>query len=191
MKQMHLRNVPPPAETFDHIELIKWLAAWIKPEHYLELGVRNGVCFKQIIPFTKKSTGVDIVIDDSLTNLIKNLTPDIEVNYYKGTTDEYFNSIDKNILFDLVFIDADHSYEQCLNDFLNVKDYVVKNGFVIFHDTYPYTEKFMQTKVRGECYKVPFYIKENLSDEWELVTLPFNPGLTIAKKSPGKNIWKY
>jgi predicted O-methyltransferase YrrM len=188
---IHLRNTPPPDETLNHIEFIKWLSHWLKPSHYLELGVREGMCFHQIIPNAEYSTGVDIEpCSDPLTQWIKNNQVSHKVNYYKGTTDEYFSSLSKDTVFDLVFIDADHSYESVLKDFLNVKDKVIKNGFVILHDTYPYTKEFMETKVRGECYKVPMYIKENLHPEWEVVTLPFNPGLTILKKSPGSNIWE-
>ena len=37
MKPIHLRNVPPPAETFNHVEFLNNLIYWIKPEKYLEL----------------------------------------------------------------------------------------------------------------------------------------------------------
>jgi predicted O-methyltransferase YrrM len=191
MIPIHLRNTPPPAETLNHDTLLIWLAHWIQPSHYLELGVRTGAVFHQIIPFTKHSTGVDMETSENLKQFINQKNWNHKVDYFKGTTDEYFNSIGDDVFFDFVFIDADHSYDQCLKDFLNVKDRVVKNGFIVFHDTYPYTEEFMQTKVRGECYRVPMYIREHLHEEWELVTLPFNPGLTIAKKSPGQNIWNY
>ena len=43
MQPIHLRNVPPPAETFAHTEFFDLLFKWIRPEHYLELGVRHGV----------------------------------------------------------------------------------------------------------------------------------------------------
>mgnify|MGYP001426872388 CR=1 FL=1 len=183
---VYLKNVPPPAETFNHIEFLEFLAKWVQPDHYLELGVRSGVCFSKLSRHAKYSTGVDTVEPSPLVKSA--MQTNSNINYFKGTTDEYFNSKIKTT-FDLVFIDADHSYEQCLKDFLNVKDKVVKNGFVILHDTYPYSKKFMEEKVRGDCYKVPMYIRENLHSEWELVTLPFNPGLTIAKKSPGSDIW--
>jgi hypothetical protein len=38
---------------------------------------------------------------------------------------------------------------------------------------------------RGQCedvYKTAKYIKQNLIDDFEIVTLPFNPGVTICKK---------
>jgi hypothetical protein len=46
MIDIYLRNQPPPIETFDHISFISFLADWIRPEHYLELGVRSGINFK-------------------------------------------------------------------------------------------------------------------------------------------------
>ena len=34
----------------------------------------------------------------------------------------------------------------------------------------------------NDVYKTALYIKENLIDEFEILTLPFNPGVTIVKK---------
>ena len=36
------------------------MASWIKPERYLELGVRWGTSFKEIAPYCKESWGVDM-----------------------------------------------------------------------------------------------------------------------------------
>jgi hypothetical protein len=105
-----------------------------------------------------------------------------------------FESIkDKGLQFDMVFIDADHSHEQSYKDFLNVKDMVVPDGFVFFHDTYPCNEELTQAHFCNDCYKTPIAIKENFSDEWEVVTLPFNPGVTICKKARKDNKlpWMY
>lgn len=180
MHPIHLRNVPPPLETFDHINLLSWFAGWIKPERYLELGVRDGRCFTQIAGQCKEAIAVDIV--DPQFPLTRNMS------YQKMYTDEYFNTIKgKNIQFDMVFIDADHSHEQSYQDFINVKDLVIQNGFVFFHDTYPYSEELTAPHYCNDCYKTPIKIKENFSNEWELVTLPFNPGVTICKKVYNKN----
>jgi len=183
MTPIHLRNVPPPAETFNHIHFMQTIAFWLKPERYLELGCRAGASLIPISKLSKEVYAVDM-------NPPKYTIPD-NCKVSICTTDQFFENLDPAINFDMVFIDADHSYEQCLQDFLNVKDKVVKNGFVLFHDTYPYSKEFMETKVRGDCYRVPMYIRENLHSEWEVVTLPFNPGLSIAKKTPGEDIWNY
>lgn len=180
MKPVHLRNVPPPIETFDHVNLIQWIAGWMKPERYLELGVRDGKCFLEVAPYCNVAIGVDK--DNPPFAIPHNCT------YEQMYTDEYFEKIKgSDTFFDMVFIDADHSFEQSYKDFLNVKDYVVPNGIVFFHDTYPCSEDLTVHYYCNDCYKTPIEIRKNFYDEWELVTLPFNPGVTICKKIYGKN----
>lgn len=41
-----------------------------------------------------------------------------------------------NIKFDLIFIDADHSYEGVKNDTYNYIEFLKNGGYLIFHDTY-------------------------------------------------------
>ena len=180
MKPIYLRNVPPPTETFDHINLLEWFAVWVKPERYLELGVRDGKCFTKIAPLCKEAIAVDII--DPVFSLTDNM------KYEKMYTDSYFAKIkDLNLKFDMVFIDADHSHEQSYKDFLNVKDLVIEDGFVFFHDSYPYSKELLDPNYCNDCYKTPIKIKELFLNEWEIVTLPFNPGVTICKKIYNKN----
>ena len=134
MKPIHLRNVPPPGETFDHVGFFDFLLQWIRPENYLELGVREGSTFRTVSKHCTKAIGVDI------SPLPFPLSDNME--YYSTTTDDFFNTLDPEIKFDVVFIDADHSHEQTLKDFLNVKDRVIEDGFIFFHDTYPYDPVF-------------------------------------------------
>ena len=174
MKPIHLRNIPPPIETFNHIEFLSLISSWVRPECYLELGVRAGVNFQTIAKHCKKAIGVDT--SPPPFELSSNM------EYHTMYTDEYFESLDKDIMFDMVFIDADHSHQQSLKDFLNVKDRVIKDGFIFFHDTYPYNEKLFVPNLCNDVYKTALYIKQNLIDEFEIVTLPINPGVTIVKK---------
>jgi hypothetical protein len=181
MQPVYLRNVPPPAETFEHINLLQWFAGWVKPERYLELGVRDGRCFAAVAPLCTEAIAVDCI--NPMFSIPSNAT------YKQMYTDEYFKSIyGTDIQFDMVFIDADHSFEQSYQDFLNVKDYVIDDGFVFFHDTYPCNAEMTAPHFSHNCYKTPIEIKKNFSTEWELVTLPFNPGVTIAKKVGKKDL---
>lgn len=178
LSPIHLRNVPPPAETFDHVSFFKFLFSWIKPESYLELGVRDGKNFVAVSEFCKKIVGVDIVSHPFNHADVKS-----EIfEYHIMSTDKYFESLDRETKFDVVFIDADHSHEQSLKDFLNVKDLVIEDGFIFFHDTYPWDESFFHPGACNDVYKTALYIKQNFIDEFEIVTLPFNPGVTIVKK---------
>jgi hypothetical protein len=174
MKPIHLRNIPPPAETFNHTEFFDLLFKWLRPENYLELGIREGGNFITLAKHCKKAVGVDVLGPKF------GLTDNME--YHTTTTDDYFNSLPDETMFDVVFIDADHSHEQSLKDFLNVKDRVIEDGFILFHDTYPYDSCMMDVGQCNDVYKTAQYIKEHLIDEFEIVTLPINPGVSIVKK---------
>jgi hypothetical protein len=174
MKPIYLRNIPPPAETFNHVAFLDFMLSWIRPECYLELGVRGGETFLNVSKHCKKAIGVDINPPPFL------LSDNME--YYNCTTDKYFATLNKDIMFDVVFIDADHSHVQSLKDFINVKDRVIEDGFIFFHDTYPYDPSMFVPELCNDVYKTAQYIKTNLMDQFEIVTLPINPGVTIVKK---------
>jgi hypothetical protein len=174
MTPIHLRNLPPPVETFDHINFFDMMMSWIKPECYIELGVREGVNFEICAKHAKKAIGVDIIPAK------RPLQPNME--YHQMTTDEYFNQLDPELKFDVAFIDADHSYEQSLKDFNNIKDRIIEDGFIFLHDTYPYDPSMFDPGMCNDVYRTALHIKTHFIDEFEVVTLPFNPGVTIVKK---------
>ncbi len=178
LSPIYLRNIPPPAETFDHVSFFKFFFSFLKPECYLELGVRDGKNFISVSEYCKKAIAVDILPQQFNKKLVKSQI----FEYHTMKTDSYFDNFDKNIMFDAVFIDADHSHEQSLKDFLNVKNYVIEDGFIFFHDTYPWDESFFDPGACNDVYKTALFIKQNFVDDFEIVTLPFNPGVTIVKK---------
>jgi hypothetical protein len=151
------------------------MAKWIKPERYLELGVRDLRCFKAVSALPKESIGVDLNPLD--------MKPSKSITLFRGCTDKYFESIKgSGLLFDMVFIDADHSHGQSLKDFINAQGFLLEDGFIFLHDTYPYNERMLSPDLCNDAYKTPLWIKKNMQDQFEIVTLPFNPGLTIIKK---------
>lgn len=174
MQPIHLRNVPPPMETFDHTSFLDFIFSYLKPENYIELGVRDGRNFSILARHCKAAIGVDVV--PAPFQLASNMI------YHTTTTDNYFSTLDADVKFDAVFIDADHSHEQSLKDFMNVKDRVIEDGFIFFHDTYPYDELMFNPQLCNDVYKTALYVKQNFIDEFEILTFPFNPGVTVAKK---------
>lgn len=174
MKEIYLRNLPGECRDFSHTDFFLFLFSFLKPENYLELGVRDGSNFRPVSPLCKKSTAVDIIPIQFPIGA--------NCGYFQMSTDTFFEKLDKTERYDAVFIDADHSHAQSLKDFLNVKDLVVEDGFIFLHDTYPYDESWIVPVSCGDVYKTALYIKQNFLDEFEIVTLPFNPGLTIIKK---------
>ena len=175
MKPIYLRNIPPPAETFNHPEVLSNFFKWLKPENYLELGVRDGSTFLPVSQYCGRAVGVDAFNAPPFE-----LQPNME--FHTMLTDEYFAKLDPSVRFDAVFIDADHSHEQSLKDFINVKDRVIDDGFIFFHDTYPYDASMLDPLACNDCYRTALFIKQNFIDEFEILTLPFNPGVTIVKK---------
>jgi hypothetical protein len=178
MTPIHLRNLPENssrgAETFDHPKFFEFLFKYLKPECYLEIGVRQCETFNVVAKYCKKAIGVDIIKSP--------VTKSRKVEFHLKSSDEYFKTLSDDVTFDVVFIDGDHSHEQSLKDFMNVKDRVIEDGFIFLHDTYPFDEKYITPEACGEVYKTAQYIKENLIDEFEILTLPINPGVTMIKK---------
>ena len=64
---------------------------------------------------------------------------------FVGTSDEYFNSINDTVKFDVVFIDGLHLQEQLTLDIQNSLMHLNENGIIVCHDCLPTTEE-MQTR---------------------------------------------
>jgi len=91
---------------------------------YLEIGVRNGECFKEIKCTNK--IGVD-------PNPISNDTT------HKMTSDEFFETWDSSKKFDVIFIDGLHLEEQVDVDIQNSLNFLNEGGYVVLHDCNPPT----------------------------------------------------
>jgi hypothetical protein len=91
---------------------------------YLEIGVRDGECFKQIC--CKNKTGVD-------PNPVSSDTTHIM------TSDDYFNSITEDTKFDIIFIDGLHLDFQVDLDIENSLKHLKEGGTILLHDCNPPT----------------------------------------------------
>ncbi|MES2395658.1 MAG: class I SAM-dependent methyltransferase [Bacteroidota bacterium] len=119
-------------------------------ESYLSLGVGNGGSFAMECFFMQKSLTNAIEIDNlaygaqigqnekEILDFIEIARPfmnkDCNLQFYKQTTDVYFNQLSKTAKFDVIFIDADHSYEGVKKDYDNSLNHINKGGLIIFHD---------------------------------------------------------
>lgn len=184
MIPIHLRNIPEPVETYNHPFILEHFALWIKPERYLEIGVRDGRVLNIVSKYCKECYAVDLKF------LNKNFTDNVKL--FETSSDDFFLNLDNNIKFDMVFIDGDHNKEQVYKDFINVESKVIDDGFIFFHDSYPCNELMTHPGLSNNCWEAVKQIKSNFIHTWEIVTLPFNPGVTIMKKMSLKKqlIWK-
>lgn len=174
-----------------HESIIADIALAMRPEVYLELGYGSGDTHAKVRPYCGRALAID-VRPASL-----GIWPD---DYFQMTTDEFFANLqdqtkkefwgkipiqrftDPLFQVDLAFIDADHSYEQSLKDFKNLWPYIKTNGIVMFHDSYPHHPFLTQLEWSGTVYKTIKWIKANMYEDCEIVTIPVSPGLTIIRK---------
>lgn len=117
---------------------------------YLEVGTRYGVCFKEILLPRENKTCIDIKKEYSDLDLI-------------SSSDDFFKQNLKK--FDLIFIDADHSYEQSYKDVLNSLQCLNEGGSIVMHDCNPPNEEMILMWWMGTVYKtiLKLRIESNLS----------------------------
>lgn len=139
------------ATEYDHA-LSKNSGVWQQPEelanlllflqekeikNFLDIGTFNGITFNLISDVLNTFRNVNcITVDPFDHNKVKN-----EKYTYQQTTSDYY----KNQVFDLVFIDGDHSYECSKNDYLNVGQYA---KYCVFHDI---NDIFVRSNNGGVC----------------------------------------
>lgn len=152
-------------------DVVVYFANVLRPQTYLELGVLKGERVTKIAAYVDLAVGVDMNVPE--------LKKDYE--FCHMATNVFFDDlVSKFPKFDMVFIDADHSYEQSYKDFVNVVPYVEENGLIFMHDTFPQTKEHTNLGVCGEVYKTAIKIRQDPA--YEIVTIPTFPGMSIIKK---------
>lgn len=151
-----------------HSDFVATLAAYLKPNVYLELGLYEGETFKKVLPYTNRAIGVDKEL--KISNIGE---------LYQCSTDEFFQTFTGKV--DMVFIDADHQFESAKLDFENSLNILNPGGLVIFHDTDPNEDKLIHPGYCGDSYKLVDYLES--SAEYNIITLPIEPpGLSIVTR---------
>jgi hypothetical protein len=160
------------------VDIARGLKKTIENPRYLELGVWKARCFNSVAPYFFEAIGVDV----------KQSNKYITVNhkFYRTSTVDYFKKYYDGKLFNLIFIDACHEFENVKVDFKNSYNSIVDNGLIVLHDTYPANEG--EFKGCKDAYKIVDWIKTN-NFNGEQATLPFYFGLTIFRKCSKQLLW--
>lgn len=175
---------------YDHNKIIKLIATGLKDagflNRYLELGIRNGACFNEIAPLVNEAYAVDI---DPLC--FKAIKQNKNLNWFNGTTDDFFMRHDINKKFDLIFIDADHSHKSSLKDFESSFKFINENGLILLHDTYPPDESYTAANYCSDTWKTADQLRKacKIGGNFEIVTLPFYYGITIVRSINRQLLW--
>ena len=118
---------------------------------YLEIGIRGGQNFQAIK--LKDKTGVDPATNKHVT--------------HKMTSDTFFS--ENKRVYDLIFIDGLHEYEQVYRDITNALKVLQPNGTIVCHDMLPTTEISQQYPRatpcwNGNCWKAWVRLRQERKD---------------------------
>lgn len=145
---------------------------------YLEIGIYTGECFNKIQCEFK--AGVDPNPAFS--------SPWI----FKSTSDKYFDILNPETKFDIIFIDGLHHTEQVDRDIENSLKHLSENGRIVIHDCNPPTYQHASREPilnewNGDVYKSIIRLRENRGD-LKIVTVDIDWGCAIIKKEKSSRI---
>jgi hypothetical protein len=109
---------------------INLLADKLSARKYLEIGVEKGETFTDI-RITER-TAVDPAFAFDTTALANANT-----HFHQKPSDQFFAEISGNSLFDLIFIDGLHQFEQVVRDFSNAIIHSHSGSVIVLDDTKP------------------------------------------------------
>jgi len=123
-----------------------------KFRNFLEIGFSSGINNTILNKFFKfnQIVGIDIFSDNlSGENLLSNMTWKNLILIVGDSTEKRTLEIVKKLgSFELIFIDANHTYEYVKKDFENYKNFLSPGGIIAFHDIdcpdFPGVKKFWE-----------------------------------------------
>src|SRR5215216_1667820 len=115
-----------------YLAFLDQVHAKLRPETYLEIGVRNGTS----LALSRART---VAIDPAYS-----ITDEIscDLRLFRTSSDEYFNRAvplapTGGRPFDLAFIDGLHLFEFAFRDFVHAEQYSSPGGVIVFDDVLP------------------------------------------------------
>jgi predicted O-methyltransferase YrrM len=167
-----------------HVDFIVALATVVRPNVYVELGVHKAELFNLVIPYAEQLVGVDV--DPKSATFIRRAP---NVRFVCATTSEFADECRRSgLLIDMLFIDADHSRESVVRDFRDYLPFVRPHGLILLHDTHPGDASLIDAGWCGDAYLAIEELQRD-SDEYEMMTLPVSPGLTLCRKRSSQLSW--
>ena len=150
---------------YNRISLINKAVNQFKDCKYLEIGCQTNICFDSI------SANYKVGVDPQSGGTIRD------------TSDNFFNSND--IIFDVIFIDGLHTFDQCRKDIINSFKFLKIGGYIFLHDLIPRTWMEENTPPiqgvwTGDIWKVLFEL--NKTDGINFWVILADHGIGIVKK---------
>lgn len=131
-----------------HTDIINSLITRYGYKSYLEIGLDTGANFRRINLDNKYS--VDPYYHDN-NDTIRSDSQIPDCLTWRMTSDEMFETVAKDMSFDIVFIDWMHTEEQVAKDIVNSLKHLNKGGKIVVHDCLPASyEAQLVPRIQGE-----------------------------------------
>ncbi|MDI6813492.1 MAG: class I SAM-dependent methyltransferase [Desulfitobacteriaceae bacterium] len=167
-----------------HEDFIVALASLFRPRIYVELGLSRCELFNRMIPYCEQLIGVDISPEAG-----NYMAKTVKTRFVLAATEEFAQELRLSpISIDLLFIDADHSREAVIRDFHDYFPFVAPHGLILLHDTHPGQPELIQPQWCGDGYLAAAELGRQTKD-YELMTIPISPGLTLCRKRSAQLAW--
>jgi len=159
---------------------LNYLANSINATKYLEIGVETGSTFQEVSCAEKLGVDPCFLFDWEAGNGSNGAT------LHNTTSDLFFKELDASAVFDLVFIDGLHTFEQTYRDILNAMRHSHSRTVFLIDDTVP-CDVFSTCRDQAECLNLRDSLIGPGDNRWHGDTykiLPllavFNPDYAIA-----------
>jgi predicted O-methyltransferase YrrM len=167
-----------------HEDFILHLASVVRPRVYVELGIFQCSLFNRMIDFADHLIGLDINPEAE-----RYMVKSGKTRFVNMTTQEFAKHLQgEGLMIDMLFIDADHSYEAVIQDFYAYLPYVSPHGLILLHDVHPGSVELAEPSWCGTAYLAARELSR-MREEFEMVTIPVSPGLAICRKRREQLAW--
>jgi hypothetical protein len=184
LREIHIAQASTALPGPDYYTVLSWVHQILRPETYVEIGIRNGDSLRAASPETK-CVGID-----PEPTVEGALPPDTRV--FAMTSDSFFESYNlSDVLgaqnFALAFIDGLHLFEQALLDFIHLERFANRQSIIMIHDSLP-LDRTTSDRVRtthfysGDVWKLAMCLKAQRED-LRLTTIRTGPtGLSLISR---------
>ena len=171
-----------------HERLIELVVANMRPSLSLEIGIAEGRVSRILAKHSVAAIGIDL--DPIAIDRVKGLS---NFSAYLGDSHLILNHLRLDFAdqVSLAFIDGNHIAEHAFEDFKLVLPLMKNEGLILMHDTWPRDVTFTSEANEwcGSAWRLPRLIKRHFPG-FEIVTLPFHPGLTLVSKGIHRLDWE-
>jgi len=174
----------------NRLEIVSSLLSKFDQPRYLEIGVGDIQNFGAVV--AHKKVGVFPRLPEKFNEVERRAESE---TVFSDSSDHFFSQTSQSDVFDVIFIDGHHTFDQSLRDTLNATEHLSQNGVIVVDDVVPSSyyaaipDLAISRAVRnalgvndkswmGDVYKLPFFIAAYLQP-FSYVTVEDSHGVLL------------